>query len=155
MFGQRVKGVGGVGDGELGGVGVIRLVGGSGVDDSGVAGDVFPGEPVGSTFGGGGFEVVQVPGGFLGFNEQGVDVVEKPRHLRVTRRSGDVLSVAGEIADHFVAAVDSNGGEVVVKAGQPALSVGEQPSLKEFRDVAALAFECVHAEPHKPSHRLQ
>ena len=96
-----------------------------------------------------------MPGGFLGFNEQGVDVVKKPRRLRVTRRSGDVLSVAGEIADHFIAAVDSNGGEVVVKAGQPALGVGEQPSLKEFRDVAALAFECVHAEPHKPSHRLQ
>ena len=96
-----------------------------------------------------------MPGGFLGFNEQGVDVVEKSRHLRVTRRGGDVLGVAGEIADHFIAAVDSNGGEVVVKAGQPALSVGEQPSLKEFRDVAALAFEGVHAEPYEPSHRLQ
>ena len=52
LFGQRVKGIRGVGDGELGGVGVIRLVGGSGVDDSGVAGDVLPGEPVGGTFGG-------------------------------------------------------------------------------------------------------
>ena len=56
-----------------------------------------------------GLERIWPEPGFLSLDEQGVDVVEKPRRLSVARRGGDVLGVAGEIADHFIAAVDPNG----------------------------------------------
>ena len=70
------EGVWGVGDRQLGGVGVVGFPLGSGVDDVGESFAVFLGEPVGGAFRRGGLQVEQMPGLFLRGDDEAIDVVE-------------------------------------------------------------------------------
>ena len=56
-----------------------------------------------------------MPCTFLSFRDAGIDVVEQARHKCMALGVGDVVGVVREVAYHFVAAIDPDGGEVVVK----------------------------------------
>ena len=62
---------------------------------------------------------------------------------------GDVVVVVGEVAHHFVDAVDADGGEVVVEAGEVALGVGVEAAVDEFVNLDALLFQGVFAQFHQ------
>ena len=146
---EGFEGVIGVADGEHGGVGVVGGIGEAGLQDVGEAFLVFAGEAVASTLGGGGLQVVEVPGFFLEVNEAGTDVVEQLVGHFVAGGGGDVVVVVGEVAHHFVDAVDADGGEVVVEAGEVALGVGVEAAVDEFVNLDALLFQGVFAQFHQ------
>ena len=85
------KGVWGVGDRQLGGVGVVGFPFGSGVDDVGESFAVFFGEPVGGAFRRGGLQVEQVSGLFLRGDDEVIDVVEQSGGEGFAPGVGDVV----------------------------------------------------------------
>ena len=76
LLGQCLEGVRGVRHGQLRGIGVVRLLCGACLQDFRVACAVLAGEAVGRAFSRGGFQVVEVAGSFLCFDEPVVEVVE-------------------------------------------------------------------------------
>ena len=146
---EGFEGVVGVADGEHGRVGVVGGVLEAGLQDVGEALLVFAGEAVAGAFGGGGLQVVEVAGFFLEVDEAGTHVVEQLHGHFVAGGGGDVLFVVGEVAHHFVDAVDADGGEVVVEASEVALGVGVEAAVDEFVNLDAFLFQGVFAEFHQ------
>ena len=73
------------------------------------------------------------PGLLLERDDPRAQVVEQAHGERVAPRRGDVVVVAGEVADHLVDAVDADRREVVAQRAEVALGVREQALV----DVAA------------------
>ena len=68
---------------------------------------------------------------------------------------GDVAVPAGEVADHFVAAVHADGREVVVQAGQPAAGVGVESPFHVLGDELPSPLQCVDREVHEFIYRRE
>ena len=143
---QSLEGIVGVANGKLRGVRVVRLFLGSGLEDSRVVQAVSLRETVGRAFGGCCLEVVHVAGGFLEFHHPLTDVVEDCAAHVEARGIGDVVGIAREVADHFVHAVDADGGEVIVQVAQVALRVREETVIHVVLNRFTLCFQAFRAD---------
>ena len=82
----------------------------------------------------------------LEFEHALANVIEEPqRHLPPARRA-DVLGVGAEVANHFVDAVDADGGKVVAQGAQVTPGVREQTGVEQALDFLALDFEARRGE---------
>ena len=143
---QRLERVVGEAHGQLGRVGVVRLLGSARLQDAGPALFIFLGKAVGGAFGGRGLQVVEVAGFFLKGDDACAHMVQKAHGKGMAPVAGDVVYVVREVAHHLVDAVHAQGGEVVAQRAQVALGVGEQPLVHQPLNQRAFDFQAVFAQ---------
>ena len=138
-----------VAGGQLGAVRIVTVAGCAALDDIREALLVLAGKAVRGSFSRGCLQVVEVTGGLLVAADAFTHEVEHFLSKGNTLRLGGVHRVIGEVTQHFIHAVKTDGGEVVTQVRQVALGVGVQPAVIQGVDEYALLLQCILSQVHQ------
>ncbi|MNC55957.1 hypothetical protein D3C75_1055230 [compost metagenome] len=103
---------------QLRGVGVVRRLAAAGLKNVGVTLKVFLGKAVGGALGRGRFEVVEMAGFFLETHQGGAHMVQQLQGKRTSLFSVHALLVTAEVAQHFMQAIEADGGKMIAQGPQ-------------------------------------
>ncbi len=147
---QRLEGVVGKADRQLGGVGIVGRFCGTGLEDAGEPLAILAGEAVGGPFGRGCLQVVHMAGLLLEEQQPFSDVVQAAAGQGPPLVRGDVMAVVGEVADHLVDAVHAHRGEVVAQGAQVSPRVRKQAAVHVASDLLALDLQAGSRQLQQP-----
>jgi len=123
---------------ELRAIGVIDILLHPRLNDLRIALLVFLGKTIGSALRWSGLEVIEIPRLLLVTSDSLPHKLQYLRSKSHATRAGNIVLIVGEVSNHLVDSIHTDGGEVIVESGKITLSIGVDSSMEKLSNRLAL-----------------